>query len=1479
MQHHQPSHEVNSLHSQPQPEHPPVQQYTYPLSRTNARAQAPHPMDHTHLTPKPTNQSQIQLPSSAILLYPYQDSGLTCVDPSQYHTGHITQLPPSRTPVPLPVPPSQLYQDSSTSHMHQAVHPLPTQQPLNPASPHVASDTGQPQVAQGIPMHGYHNQSPSSPSIARTQAIPVHLSQPLQGRSAHRYSHDVQSGLAPSYSAHVYPSTAQHPTLPNTQCYPQLLPVPPSQFYRHSATSQVAHPLPTQQPLNPASPHVASDTGQPQVAQGIPMHGYRNQSPSSPSIARTQAIPVHLSQPLQGRSAHHYSHDVQPLQSGLAPSYSAHVYPSTAQHPTLPNTQCYPQLLPVPPSQFHQESSTSNVRPAVHLQSTHRPLNPASPQAARYTGQPQMQVQTGSMDGYHSQPPFPSLPPSLQEQLVPVHSSQLHQGRSAADYHPHSHAMQPGLARPFLPTHPSTLQHFWSAHHPHAQPPQSPHFQPHAAHSLSDGSSRVCEPEDSSAAKRPCYTGSVYVAPYTTQGISDSTSSSLSPAMAKYAHYLRVCYTRSSLPENPPSPSKCYINLAYISRRTVSKQESEEFKVAMVRGEIDEIARDQGLDFCHVAKRLPNGSYPQVVLVEGAPGVGKTTFAWEFCKKWGKGESKQEYSLVVLLRLRDKRIQEAKCLRDLFYHPDEALPDVIATELINSLGEGVLVLLEGLDELPESQRTELSVFLDLIHGRLLPQVTVLITTRPWASEYLHRNCKEKISQHVEILGFTKQQIHNYLQSVCKPDYDPSLLSDIEKYLSCYPQIHAAMYIPLNAAIVVEVYRQSRTGECIIPKTMTQLYTALSQTLLIRYLQEHPVHGKTKWNIHNFNDLPSDVYEHFLQLSEVAYCGITNDQKLVFSSEDLPQSLETLGFMQSVPELYVNESFSHNFLHLTIQEYLAAVYITQLSPEVMLEHFQNCVDKWSGNSGVFEVVMKFVSGLTKFSGIPSNSIRRLFGKPKYCNVDDPITQYLVKCDYTLTFDHVNWLYETQSSDTINAIFGNVNTIEFEVFGLMPFHYYCLGYCIAHSHCQWKVAFDDEITKENIQLLKEGGSELHISNHDTSIVGITLRFQPDTMPPDELLASLFHTLSLHFRVNLQELIEDYYYLCGSYLRVVIGNWRLLQSLKVLSLMRITVDDFRELCELLASTSNRLKIINTGLNSDSSGPSYVTIEGTYQHTSVSVDVHIDSVDEVTATLSVLSHSDLGLHITAIRIYNQIWNHFDDRACQLARALLDSTMLKSLHLIDHPVGTTGAKAIAKLIHNSKSLEEVNISGCNIDSEGACHLVQALCENTAVKKLDLSDNPFGKRGVMALAKLIRTNKSLEDVKVIDSRIYIRDMFGSGEACENTAVKKLDHTQLIHSNKSMHKVDISSCFIDNEGACHLAQALCENTTLQKMDLSGIPIGQERSVEEGIQKLLEAMTVNSTLRELRLSKGCEEYTKSFPRYSEVRCRVMIPKDWF
>ena len=58
----------------------------------------------------------------------------------------------------------------------------------------------------------------------------------------------------------------------------------------------------------------------------------------------------------------------------------------------------------------------------------------------------------------------------------------------------------------------------------------------------------------------------------------------------------------------------------------------------------------------------------QEILIEGAPGVGKATLAWHVCRKWEKGELPEQWSVVVMLQLRDIQIQQTQTLNNLFYH-------------------------------------------------------------------------------------------------------------------------------------------------------------------------------------------------------------------------------------------------------------------------------------------------------------------------------------------------------------------------------------------------------------------------------------------------------------------------------------------------------------------------------------------------------------------------------------------------------------------------------------------------------------------------------------------------------------------------------------------------------------------------------------------------------------------------------------------
>ena len=309
--------------------------------------------------------------------------------------------------------------------------------------------------------------------------------------------------------------------------------------------------------------------------------------------------------------------------------------------------------------------------------------------------------------------------------------------------------------------------------------------------------------------------------------------------------------------------------------------------------------------------------FSKLVVIKGAPGGGKTTLSKELCRRWANREVWTDYSLVVLLRLRDENVQEAVELVDLLQCEDTDASKHVYTIMRKNQGQGILFILEGLDELPPSLREKGSMFMKLITGHLLPASTVLVTTRPWAVCDLPVTCSSRVDQFIEILGFSSKQIQEFIDLMIKDGEPPEL----REYINSNPLISSAMYNPLHARIVVEVYRENHeNSNSIIPNTTTELYTEYSK--IKRYLE-------SDWS-GELSEFPSSLQVHFDKLCRIAYNGITKEkQQLVFFKEDVDTN--TLGFMNSVHPLYKstmkrNSSPSYNFLHLTLQEFLAAFYI-------------------------------------------------------------------------------------------------------------------------------------------------------------------------------------------------------------------------------------------------------------------------------------------------------------------------------------------------------------------------------------------------------------------------------------------------------------------------------------------------------------------------------------------------------------------------
>ena len=144
----------------------------------------------------------------------------------------------------------------------------------------------------------------------------------------------------------------------------------------------------------------------------------------------------------------------------------------------------------------------------------------------------------------------------------------------------------------------------------------------------------------------------------------------------------------------------------------------------------------KAIEMAYVGKS-EGGSVPLSILVEGAPGIGKSTFVWELCRQWGQGEMLQNWNVVVLLQLRNKQVREAKTLSDLLYNRTHHENELVVERHINSIhGKGVLIIFDGYDELSEKYMTEDSIFHHLLFKDYLSQCTVMVTSRPVANSRL-----------------------------------------------------------------------------------------------------------------------------------------------------------------------------------------------------------------------------------------------------------------------------------------------------------------------------------------------------------------------------------------------------------------------------------------------------------------------------------------------------------------------------------------------------------------------------------------------------------------------------------------------------------------------------------------------------------------------------------------------------------------------
>ena len=439
------------------------------------------------------------------------------------------------------------------------------------------------------------------------------------------------------------------------------------------------------------------------------------------------------------------------------------------------------------------------------------------------------------------------------------------------------------------------------------------------------------------------------------------------PGIKRYQDFLKRLYTDMAKAEVQDTFSDTvhqYVKLSLIIPQNQEKDDSKYYKALQDPHHLlfnyREYTTTTTIPFNALTKIFDDTESSSVILIQGSPGCGKTTLANKICIEWAKGHLVQHYILVILLKLRDPRVSDIECIDEVISCSigDSSFASEVVRDIKFIDGENILLMLEGWDELPEDKQQK-SFFTNMISGKVLKKGNVLITSRPSSIGSIQ---KRFITRHIAILGFTEDQIEQYLDH-CFAD-SSNELKDSLKYkfllqLNTNPKLKSLAYVPVNLSILVHVFKQYGGR---LPSTLTELY---KQYVLLKLSLYNQKISNDNFVFTELDSIPVYISESLNKLCELAYGGLKTE-KLHFTQNEMqklyqsvPLDYDGMGLLQVENHMLNRGSYkTYNFIHRTVQEFLAAWHMTQ-TPEQKIdvsEHFQ---DK------NFEIPFIFYAGLTRF----------------------------------------------------------------------------------------------------------------------------------------------------------------------------------------------------------------------------------------------------------------------------------------------------------------------------------------------------------------------------------------------------------------------------------------------------------------------------------------------------------------------------------
>ena len=435
------------------------------------------------------------------------------------------------------------------------------------------------------------------------------------------------------------------------------------------------------------------------------------------------------------------------------------------------------------------------------------------------------------------------------------------------------------------------------------------------------------------------------------------------------AEYKRRCLLRPLLWDSTIELplENVYTRLKIISRRKLAirmeANMANMFHLIAPEGQNPDLLSDNDeVNVTEIFKTLEKGK-DVMTLVEGSPGIGKTTFCLKLAYDSTHGKIPTEcsfpkFEVVLLLKCRDIDGNIMDTIREQLLPRD--IEEKIVEKLLHFLKdihnqERIFIILDGLDELPEKSRHHVD---ELLHRRIFPFCYVLATTRQERGIEARKTFVFDI--HLEIKGYKESDstayVRRHFETIGQTPKGERLIEEMQQNTF----LNALQNNPLNLLLLCVVY-EDYEGK--LPTSRTELYQVIVQCLLRRYCAK-----RNQPAPRNDIALERKFEKEILALGELAWLCLLSDRYGFRESElDEFESRYPGLVARELGLLYKEESLKrlkpeheYCFLHKTFQEYVAAAYIAE---KLVNEQF-NVFDHFPFDDLVtkYPQVFIFVSGM-------------------------------------------------------------------------------------------------------------------------------------------------------------------------------------------------------------------------------------------------------------------------------------------------------------------------------------------------------------------------------------------------------------------------------------------------------------------------------------------------------------------------------------